>query len=309
MAMTQIEPVSLQHRAEAAKFLACGSKTGELADAAGEAVEALIDSRPPESVTLWRARSGERTCAAAMIIESPGRVGFLFHSAAETVGVDGESLTNLVRAISVNAIGEGKAFVQAALTLGQDADEKILRSVGFEFLAELIYMRTKLEQPVRQVSQDGLSWRRYGQFDDEQLAEVIQATYAGTLDCMLLRYVWPIEDVIAGHKGSGVFCPQSWWIVDCGGRPVGCVLANDATAGGSSEVIYMGVVEQFRGRGLGEVMLQRVAADAIDRGLTELTLAADSRNHYAMKIYVGHGFQETARRRMYALLGDRQVNQ
>ena len=121
----------------------------------------------------------------------------------------------------------------------------------------------------------------------------------------LLSGVREPADVIAGHRASGVFRPQSWWIAYEGQTPVGCVLSNDARMQHSAELIYLGVAPKFRGQGLGRVLLRRAVADAFDRGLTALTLAVDSRNHYALQLYQAAEFNETARQLAYAMFAKR----
>ena len=299
--MAHIEPVPPGDRDEAACFLAGGSRCSELVEAQGRAVIDLIDLRSPDSSALWWARSGRRCLATAIVLDSPGRVGFLFHSPTSAPGVNRQALVELLREISADAIGRGAAFVQSSLAGDQQSDEQTLCDAGFEFLAELVYMELAPAHCVQAEHADELRWLHYGQFDDGELSEVLAATYEGSLDCPLLSGVRGPADVIAGHRAGGVFRPQSWWIACEGQTPIGCVLANDAKMQHSAELIYLGVAPAFRGRGLGGVLLRRAAADAFDRGLTALTLAVDSRNHYALQLYLAEGFDETARRRAYAM--------
>jgi ribosomal-protein-alanine N-acetyltransferase len=50
----------------------------------------------------------------------------------------------------------------------------------------------------------------------------------------------------------------------------------------------------MRGRGLGELLLNQAFADAAADGRRRLTLAVDSRNQPAMKLYFRHGFGKVA---------------
>ncbi|RPI60657.1 MAG: GNAT family N-acetyltransferase, partial [Planctomycetaceae bacterium] len=149
------------------------------------------------------------------------------------------------------------------------------------------------------------TWRHYGQYNEEELASVIAQTYQQSLDCRGLAGVRKLSDVIVSHKTSGLFRPQAWWIATSQGRPAGCILINDYIQADSADVVYLGVTPEFRGRGLAAVMLNMAGRFAIKRGMGNLTLAVDSANTYAYKVYLTTGFQETTRRQAYAMIGQK----
>jgi GNAT superfamily N-acetyltransferase len=134
------------------------------------------------------------------------------------------------------------------------------------------------------------------------LAEIIKASYRQSMDCPALEGVRQIGDVIAGHKASGVYRPESWWIASWSGAPAGCLLLNDNPISGAADVVYLGVTPEFRGRGLGRAMLQHAANDIRRRGYGNMTLAVDAANPYALAIYQSVGFKPLFSRDAYALL-------
>ncbi|MCK4601123.1 MAG: GNAT family N-acetyltransferase, partial [Phycisphaerae bacterium] len=144
-------------------------------------------------------------------------------------------------------------------------------------------------------------WRDYEHFTEAQLGEVILATYEQSLDCPLLKGLRTGEEIVAGHRTTGVFCPGAWWIVDTSdGAPAGCILANDVADERTVNVVYLGVVPACRGQGLAAAMLQHARSIARARGKLALTLAVDTRNTYAHRVYVRAGFVPVARRGAYA---------
>lgn len=225
----------------------------------------------------------------------------LYHCPAAAPRTSTEALIELIAALSREALACGMSLVQSLAAPAAKADIAATISAGYESLAELVYMKLDLAQPTERKIGDSLSWRSYGQFNDDELGRVIAATYEDSCDCPKLRGKRPMDQIIAGHKASGIFVPQSWWIVERDGAPAGCVLVNDSTDIESAELVYLGVVKASRGLGLGRKMIHRVAADAYLRGRRALTLAVDSRNIYARRTYDLEDFREVDRRMAHVM--------
>lgn len=296
-----IEQAPPSDRDEAIFFLANGRGRGPIEAARAAALQRYLDERSGESVRLWLARGRLRTVAAAAVCENPGRTGMLVHSPAEAAGVKADALAAVCRAASADALERGMSLVQSLEMPEDEDDADALENAGFQRLAELVYMRVATAD-VSETNKGDLAWRSYGRFDERELAEVIAATYEGSRDCPLLAGLRAIEDVIAGHKAGGVFTPETWWILDCAGAPAGCILVNDASSPSVSEVVYLGVVPSHRGSGLGEAMVRHACAAARDRGRSSLTLAVDSSNEPAVRIYERVGFRRTQRRVSYVMI-------
>ena len=61
----------------------------------------------------------------------------------------------------------------------------------------------------------------------------------------------PTEEVLSGYRTTGVFDPQRWLLVRQDGEDVGCLLLADHPTSSQWELVYMGLVPEVRGRGLG----------------------------------------------------------
>ena len=96
-----------------------------------------------------------------------------------------------------------------------------------------------------------LSLRNTRAANGERLADVIQRTYEGTLDCTALDGARDMDDVIDGYKATGVFRRQNWMFVRHGGADVGVLLLADHPAARQWELMYMGLVPEYRGSGWG----------------------------------------------------------
>jgi len=317
---------------EALRFVAGSSAVGRdgaggaaLAQTGRAAVEAqarhflsLAESIP--GAELWWAM--DHVCvAAALVVAHPGRVGFLFVPPAESAGVNGPAMTTVVREATRRALAGGLHFVQIAMSVDGPASRQTAAEWGYSFVAELIYMSTDLDEYVPRGGELGagklgtdpssrgedwglslVSWRRYGQFAEDELGELILATYRDSRDCPPLLGLRPGRDVIASHRAGGTFHPESWWIADVAGQPAGCVLVNDRPLDGAAEVEYLGVRPEYRGKGLAVELLSRAVADTERMGRGRLLLAVDSGNAIARRLYERCGFVPTHRRWIHAAI-------
>lgn len=236
-----------------------------------------------------------------MVVEAAGRTGMLFHSPVGAPGVDGEALAEVIRGVTDDALGAGMSMIQSLLPPADGADVAAVRAGGYTLLADLLYLRRPLNRPVAEPDA-GLTWRRFGEFDDAELLEVIGKTYSGSLDCPRLSGARRGEDILASHRDTGIYNPDTWWLAMRGGEPAGCILVNDVAARSEAEVVYLGVTPVHRGRGVGRAMLRRALRASAQRGLSAMTLAVDAANTYAIRIYEHEGFSRYDRRLAHAVL-------
>jgi ribosomal protein S18 acetylase RimI-like enzyme len=300
----QIEPVPPPRYADAASLLAGDS--GDDALAKRHTILRLIRGRPSDDLQFWWARKDRVGVAAALVLTSPGRAGMIFFSSP--LDCDRALLAQVLRTAASAGLDQGLSFVQALIEPMATADVDVAVRAGFRELAELIYMRRDLamEEVAHQAAEDEYLWRAHGDFDDDELAQVIGATYERSLDCPALAGVRKLTDIVATHRSCGVFRPESWWVLEQGGKAAGCILVNDYPSNLVADVVYLGVTVPFRGRGLSRLMLHRTGRQAIERGYSTMTLAVDAANPPALRVYEKECFYETARRLAYAMLVRRQ---
>jgi ribosomal protein S18 acetylase RimI-like enzyme len=306
MDIVEIQEIPRRFRTQAIRFLVGGTRNDRQMDTQGQAMQQMISNVPTAASKLWWARSGRTTHAVAAIIEGVGRTSMIFFSPPYAPGVDRKQLARLISEISKDAINGGMSLVQALIDPRDTEQADVLKNSGMILLAELIYMRRdlRIRPPEEPNVRQGLTWRSYKQFTEVELGEVISQSYADSVDCPALRGVRKMTDVIAGHKCSGAFCPEAWWIVDYGDQatPAGCILVNDSVKTPSADIIYMGVTREFRRRGLAGAMLQRCIAQAAQRNCETVSVAVDTRNDHAIRVYEQSGFVEIHRRLAYVEL-------
>ncbi len=128
--------------------------------------------------------------------------------------------------------------------------------------------------------------------DGSLLANALESSYEGTLDCPELCGMRPMSDVIASHQSTGVFDPTRWWILIKNDRPVGCCLLSHCPANESVELVYLGISPEVQGMGLGtKILTTALQALRINDEVREVTCAVDRRNTPASNVYLRLGFK------------------
>jgi mycothiol synthase len=251
----------------------------------------------------WGAFEDRRLVAACLSVVSPGHSAMVF--LPETSGRQGGGpvLVELLRHIVADAPACGVRLLQAMAPPGSSREESILSEAGFTFLAELIYMDRDVAALFSSVPASlRLSWVTYSEERRLLFAESVAATYEGSLDCPGLSGVRTIEDVMASHRAVGEFNERHWFVVMDGDVPAGVLLLARIPPRNSMDVVYMGLLPQYRGRGLGRAILHQAVKVARDCGCVLVTLAVDAANTPAVRLYGACGFTETTRRRAWIIV-------
>lgn len=68
---------------------------------------------------------------------------------------------------------------------------------------------------------------------------------------------------------------------------------------GRGELVYLGVVPEARGRGIGRALLAQAIRDTAEMGLPQMGLAVDVANQPAVRLYEEAGFKEIRRRQAW----------
>ena len=270
----------------------------------GDALHQLLSLRRPDEYWLRWARPTDRPSGppggACVVLADPGKVGVALYPAAGEDGVDEAALSRAIAAATDDALSDGLSLVQSIPPEGAEADVAVLVDAGFRLLAELQYMRRDLTgKPEPHLPQrEEVTVESFGEYSQEELAAVIQATYQDSLDCPGLAELREMDDVLEGYRATGIFNPSTWWLVRWEGQAAGCVLVNQSISG-EAQMVYLGVIPAFRGRGLARWMTAAVMQACWQEGLTAMTLAVDCRNATAARAYRDAGLTICRERNAY----------
>jgi GNAT superfamily N-acetyltransferase len=302
-----IRDVSRFRRRKAVRFLLAGRAGGSDLDARGRRFLADTIGPAARNGYFMLAESGGELSAVALISKTCGGTGMLFYSGPDLPGVQPDALAEVIGAISRKAVAAGASYVQCLLAPEKEPlDGGILCDAGLKHVAALQQMKLSLDAAASPTgaSAEVLQWTTVSRIGLDRLGPLIKLTYKHSLDCPALLDCRPIGSVIAGHKTSGRYRPDLWMIASSQGRDVGCVLINQTNTACSGEIVYMGVADGFRGRGVGRALLARAVGQARLQGFQTLSLAVDEANKPAEKLYKQAGFKPISRRMIYAMKPD-----
>ncbi len=283
-------------------------------DPSVEAFVAYTRQAGLDTAGLWAGFEGggvgegaERPVTAAVAMESPGRTAMVLVSPVRTPRYVHACAACI--AATIDALPPGKVgLAQCLLELDQLYEQAALASAGFTTLARLMYMQRDLgadqvdpdagDRALPGVSMpDGdmqlLRWR-----DDRRdlFARAVLDSYEDTLDCPGLVGTRDIDDILAGHRGTGVFNPGLWTVALMGETPVGVLMLAQLPQRDAVELVYLGVSKAARGRGLGQQLLRHGVAQARQHHARSVLLAVDEQNTPAVDLYRDTGFRPQARR-------------
>lgn len=189
------------------------------------------------------------------------------------------------------------------------------RTLGFEQVAELEYLSGEIAQCRRPESEPKVAlvpidWPHERQVD-KGFSRLVDQTYHETLDCPQLTQFRTAKQTLDGYLQSSAFAPDLWFQVDAtpAGPPdvIGCLIladhtrreisqvdqencANSDTGASVIELVYMGLLPEMRGHGMGRATLAAGLELADRRGASRMILAVDRRNRPARAIYRQAGF-------------------
>lgn len=218
-----------------------------------------------------------------------------------------DTFRELQRASDEALARRGAQFVQWASEPDTSSAGNWHRDLGFDPIADLVYLSGDLAdlsgdtpgKPSERVELESVDW------DDAekslfQFAQLVEATYVGTLDCPELADLRSATQSLAGYRNASSFEPAGWFRVydrvnkASESEAVGCAILSNHSAGqsdGTVELVYMGLIPSARGRGLGGAILASAMEVAGDFGAARMIMAVDERNRPARRLYDRLGFK------------------
>lgn len=303
------------------------SQSGGQAEAAGKK---LLESAPSHGIDvslMWATvdqaekpgRRGVRQ--ACLLVPSCGRTAMLFLSEPAARGESGEEAAGERAALASAAceharehLADRVRLVQALPDPGEAWATAALQQAGFMSVGRLLYLRRpaspqafETRAPAQPQWPSGVDVVRADAFTDASardraLVQALDRTYEATLDCPELCGLRRTEDILASHRGTGQYDPALWWVVLLSGQPHGCMLFSRCPDTATTELVYLGLSPQLRGKGMGATLLAlglRAASSPGPDGLrrsVDIACAVDRRNTPALALYDRAGFKPFAER-------------
>lgn len=143
-----------------------------------------------------------------------------------------------------------------------------------------------------------------------KFSDLVGATYVGSLDCPKLTGYRTASEIVASYRTTPSYRP-GWWmslaLADDAATQVGCLIMachgdplrgdqdTDIVSAGHTnpapvaELVYMGLLPEYRGRGLGRRIVETAQATARSAGCQRMILAVDVANGPAIDAYQTFG--------------------
>lgn len=186
---------------------------------------------------------------------------------------------------------------QSLLEPSQSRERAALSRNGFTFLTDLKFFEHSVGRSFQPppLNRPGSASRPtfvpYRQARNRQrFANVIEQTYRGSQDCPEMNGLRSAQQSLQTHEAAGPFKSDMWRLYRLGGKDVGVLLSVDRPEQRAWEVIYLGVVQLARRRGIATDMLIDVMQAAGDAGAERLLIVVDARNQPAIRLYESLGF-------------------
>lgn len=240
---------------------------------------------------LHVAEARGRLVAACAALDLPGGVSLLVLPAWSLSQDRQGTLAELLARASEAARQRRRRFSQ--IMLEPDVAGQVrsaLTRAGFGPLADLHYMQRNAYDPSPIQVVEGTAWRTLEDTTEEAYAEVIRRTYVDSRDCPGLTGVRSMRDVLDSHRGAGLFDARGWYLLEHMAEPAGVLITARTAMRAGLEVVYVGLVREARGKGLGRICMHRAIQRARDLALPQVTLAVDAANDSACRLYTAMGF-------------------
>jgi ribosomal protein S18 acetylase RimI-like enzyme len=240
-----------------------------------------------------------RLRAACLYVLTPGHGAIVLPPALAHPLADDQPalLAPLLAAVAQAGRAAGARLIQSLLDFGPASPvARPFLDAGFVFLATLDYLELDLARASQEPIDPSWNYETFTPARESDFIEVIRLSYQDTRDCPALDRTRTAADALASHQASGLFTPDHWLLARRDGRPAGLVLVNRMLDRAACELVYMGVVPDFRGRRLGQALLRQAIAHTRAAAVPLLTLAVDAANLPARRLYDQAGFRPVARR-------------
>jgi ribosomal protein S18 acetylase RimI-like enzyme len=222
---------------------------------------------------------------------SPPRTRLTEHSHDDVI-------PKILARLDVELRAAGVELAQSLVAPDDAAASAMLRTGGYEHAADLLYLAAERESfPEQPIS---LPFELAPVRSNEaRLAQIVDATYCGTLDCPRIDGLRRAADVLEGYRAVGDSGDQLWNVVREADNDVGCLLLADHSATRQREVVYVGLTPAVRGRGWGLELTRHAQWLARQAGCMRMVLAVDAANEPAIRVYATAGFRAWDRRSVW----------
>ncbi len=244
---------------------------------------------------LWITRNERTLLWAILPVMNPGRTALLLSPDRFIDQTPRSAIRALIDHAAEDCEKHGMRLAQALIDPARMDLIDAYAECGFRRVAELHYLQTAVRRPPPALNlPKTMRLETYSADLHALFARTILSSYEKSLDCPQLSGLQDIDDIIAGHQAAGEFNPKTWYLLHEDEEPLAVLLLNRVPQNGAMELVYLGLATKARGRGIGRLMMQQALTAAWESEMPRLTLAVDSKNIPALKLYYRQGMERIA---------------
>ncbi len=179
---------------------------------------------------------------------------------------------------------------------------KLLNHAGYQLVGEMLVMACTIGRDSTPPTDQLLSLEPYHVSRRQDLLELLNRTSVDTLDFPALSGLRHQGDILARYADTGDSGTDHWCFVRSDDCDVGCLLLADHKQRDRCEMVYMGLVPEARGNGLGRQIVAHAMKMARKMGRVQMVLGVDAHNDPAVSVYASARFNEQHRRSVLSKL-------
>jgi mycothiol synthase len=282
-----------------------GQSAGALADVAADLASSEIDLATGSWLVLDAA--GALCALGAAFVDPTAREVYL----DAYVLPDGAYAVSLARWVVEQSVAQAVAeaapaggdgwTAHAGCHQGDAVISGALRGAGLARARTFLRYRAEHDPGARPAPADpgpGVVVRRVRPEGEPGCLEDLRALHH-VLDTAFLDHYHPqarsYEEWLTYQREASGYAPDQWWLAEVGGVPAGGLIGSNRLADDNRGFIRsLGVLREFRGRGLAKALLRTAFADDIARGRTATELGVDSESPTgATHLYASVGMRPT----------------
>ena len=244
----------------------------------------------PGRVRVWAAFRQGALAGSLIVQEQPGRTALVWPSrliSGEPRETSHRLLDAALRALATADL----CMIQALLPTDSGVDADLLQAFGLRHFSDLLYLVCPDTGFPAVAPSSDLEFLPIKPGDERRFADLVEATYEGTLDCPAVNGLRSMEDVLLGYRATGKYDPAGWLFVRRKGETLGCLIVCDHPQHETYELIYMGLTPAARRQGVGVAVVRLALWLAAQARRSRLVLAVNAANEPALKMYAAAGFR------------------
>ena len=199
--------------------------------------------------------------------------------------IDPQALPNLLQVVEERAAAkEPEAGLIGYASAEDEPLRKLYEDAGYELVRHSFRMRIELDhEPSAPDWPDGFTVRTLREGEEQRVYDAHNESFADTW----MFEPEPYESWMHWFVGDPAFDPSLWLLAEANGDLAGIVIARPSEhEPGVGWIRILGVVPQYRQRGLGQALLRRSFAEFASRGFGAVGLGVDAENPTgAVRVY------------------------